>query len=51
MFRELFLGVWVPSWEILPSHVILEDVFLGGIGSSQEETPPASEVLSQPLAQ
>ena len=36
--------------ETLPSHVILEEVFLGGTGSSQEK-PPASKVLSQPLAQ
>lgn len=55
IFRELsflfiFRGVGTRLGEILPSHVILEEVFLGGNGSSQEK-PPTSKVLSQPLAQ
>lgn len=55
MFRELsflfiFRGVGTRLGEILPSQVILEEVFLGGNGSSQEK-PPTSKVLSQPLAQ
>ena len=56
MFRELSffffpreMGTWLG--EILPSHVILEEVFLGGTGSSQEEKPPASRMLPQALAQ
>ena len=51
LFFFFFRGMGTRLGETLPSHVILEEVFLGGTGSSQEEKPPASKVLSQPLAQ
>ena len=55
MFRELSFffsrGIGTRLGEIVPSHVILEEVFLGGTGSSQEEKPPASQMLPQALAQ
>ena len=55
MFRELSFffsrGIDTRLGEIVPSHVILEEVFLGGTGSSQEEKAPASQMLPQALAQ
>lgn len=32
--QELFAGPRIPWWKSLPSHMILEGVFLGDIGSS-----------------
>lgn len=51
MFRELsflfiFRGVGTRLGEILPSHVILEEVFLGGNGS--QESPDFQSAFSAP---